>query len=836
MNKIKISRKQGLKSHQLLSLVRLFGLFFVIALIVSLSQSAFAQTNEILAVSPDTGEQGTTGLMVTFSLDTDFPPPPPAGVLPDSVMIGTIGGSSISHPGQDTVTAYFDIPAAEPVGLKDCTISFTVPPNVTLTFSLADGFEVTSTNGPPTITQQPQSRTVHVGDEVIFSVSASGTAPLGFQWQKDGVDITGATGTSYTIASTVENDAGDYKCVVSNLFGTVFSDVAVLTIDLSQQLVKAAYPVMDTMQSHCYDDMYEMTCPSSGATYSGQDAQNTGYQPACTISGDLLTVTDATTGLTWQRSADTDNDGDIDADDKLTWTEIQAYPGTLNAINFGGFSDWRVPTIKELYSLMDFRGGDPSGYSGSDPSGLTPFIDKTYFEFGYGDTSAGERLIDAQYATSNLYVGNTYNDGGSTMFGVNFADGRIKGYGMTLFGADKTFFLICVRGTNSYGMNDFVNNGDGTITDRASGLMWAGDDNGTGLIWSDALNYARNFTLGGYTDWRLPNVKELHSILDYSRAPQTTGTAAIDPLFNVSSIVNELNVSDYPCYWSSTTHASYDGVGAWGSYVAFGEAMGYLDLAWRDIHGAGAQRSDPKTGDPADYPTGHGPQGDAIRIYNYVRPVRGGNGPLSVGFDYLPINPDNTSSVDFSGVASGGTSSYGWSWNFGDGKATSSEQNPSHTFGSSGTFTVTLTATDQAGLVTALSQDISVSGSPGPIDDGRNGTQTATLASSSVIPEQIDVSYGTDNCLFSKAVILYGSLSDYTQYAGSAQNDGGNTGSAIIDGTALTNVWFNIIWTENSMAGHPGYAHDGVSELERTWTASGFASITGDDHSVLECL
>ncbi len=44
--------------------------------------------------------------------------------------------------------------------------------------------------------------------------------------------------------------------------------------------------------------------------------------------------------------------------------------------------------------------------------------------------------------------------------------------------------------------------------------------------------------------------------------------------------------------------------------------------SWVDIHGAGCQRSDPKAGDPADWPTGNGPQGDAIRIYNYVRLVR----------------------------------------------------------------------------------------------------------------------------------------------------------------------------------------------------------------------
>jgi hypothetical protein len=52
--------------------------------------------------------------------------------------------------------------------------------------------------------------------------------------------------------------------------------------------------------------------------------------------------------------------------------------------------------------------------------------------------------------------------------------------------------------------------------------------------------------------------------------------------------------------------------------------MGYMNGAWVDVHGAGAQRSDPKSGDPASYPNGRGPQGDAIRISNYVRVVRGG--------------------------------------------------------------------------------------------------------------------------------------------------------------------------------------------------------------------
>ncbi|HIJ41521.1 MAG TPA: DUF1566 domain-containing protein, partial [Deltaproteobacteria bacterium] len=295
----------------------------------------------------------------------------------------------------------------------------------------------------------------------------------------------------------------------------------------------------------------------------------------------------------------------------------------------GGYSDWRLPTIKELYSLIQFSGVDPSGYEGTDTSGLIPFIDNNTFDFAYGDTSAGERIIDAQYASSNLYVANTTGDGGGTLFGVNFADGRIKGYGLTLFGRDKTFFVIYVRGNTGYGQNSFADNGDGAITDNATGLMWAQNDSGTALNWEEALAWVEtqnDAAYLGHGDWRLPNAKELQSIVDYTRSPDTTGSAAIDPLFNVTGITNEAGEADYPCYWTGTTHANWsENSGGFGAYVAFGRAMGYMDGAWRDVHGAGAQRSDPKAGDPADYPTGNGPQGDAIRIYNYVRLMRDAN-------------------------------------------------------------------------------------------------------------------------------------------------------------------------------------------------------------------
>lgn len=382
----------------------------------------------------------------------------------------------------------------------------------------------------------------------------------------------------------------------------------------------SGYPIVDTDQTIYYNNDNEIPAPSDGEAFYGQDAQYSGNQPSYTDNGDG-TVTDNITGLMWAQSSDLNGDGTIDADDKLSCDDAQ---DRASSFDLAGYTDWRLPTIKEAYSLIQFSGRDVSGYNSTSTDELIPFIDNEYFEFGYGDTGTGERLIDSQFATTTKYVSTTMN-GMETMFGTNLADGRIKGYGLSSpnGSGEKLFYVMYVRGNGTYGINDLVDNGDGTITDNATGLMWMQNDNGEGVDWEDALGLAEGTNYAGYTDWRLPNIKELQSIVDYTRSPATSNSAAIDPYFNISVIINEAGETDYPCFWSSTTHANmmagHEGAGA--AYIAFGRAMGYMN-GWTDVHGAGAQRSDPKTGDPDDYPTGHGPQGDAIRIFNYVRLVR----------------------------------------------------------------------------------------------------------------------------------------------------------------------------------------------------------------------
>jgi hypothetical protein len=108
-----------------------------------------------------------------------------------------------------------------------------------------------------------------------------------------------------------------------------------------------------------------------------------------------------------------------------------------------------------------------------------------------------------------------------------------------------------------------------------------------------------------------------------------TNSAAIDPIFEATSIINERGEKDYPYYWTGTSHCRLRGAEN-AVYIAFGRALGWMQTPRSqqqqllDVHGAGSQRSDPKAGEPNEFPYGRGPQGDIVRIYNYVRCVRGG--------------------------------------------------------------------------------------------------------------------------------------------------------------------------------------------------------------------
>lgn len=353
-----------------------------------------------------------------------------------------------------------------------------------------------------------------------------------------------------------------------------------------------------------------------GDTLFGQDANYTSGVKMSYQDNGNGTITDLNTGLMWQ---------EIPVSDGFTWQDAVDY---CEELELAGYDDWRIPSLKELFSISDFSSG-------------WPYLDTAYFSMSH----SGQVDKSEQYWSSNAYVGFTEEGRDNAAFGVNHATGHIKAYPAAMpnpgdnarppkghrpppgqgpppserrkpRGNPFEKHVRAVRG-NSYGINDFKDNGDGTITDKATGLMWSTHDSGKGLDWEDALRYAESAQIAGYSDWRLPNVKELQGIVDYSYAPNAKEPSkigpAIDPLFSCTPITNEAGKSDYGYYWTSTSARFTKGKPcyyAW--YVAFGRA---ISATGEDSHGAGAVRFDTKyEGGPA----GEGGE----RYYNYVRLVR----------------------------------------------------------------------------------------------------------------------------------------------------------------------------------------------------------------------
>ncbi len=348
------------------------------------------------------------------------------------------------------------------------------------------------------------------------------------------------------------------------------------------------YALVDTGQVNCYDDDGEtITCPEPGENFYGQDAQFSGNQPSYTDNGDG-TITDNVTGLIWQQ---------VPVDNGFSYPEAVEY---CDSLELAGYDDWRIPSTKELFTISNFAQG-------------WPYLDTDYFSLAGSSVSK-----DEQYWTEK-YVGTTVEGRSDAAFGINHGTGHIKAYPASVSGP-RGNYVRAVRG-NSYGVNNFENNGDGTVTDQATGLMWQQADSGSGLDWEAALAYAANSTLAGYSDWHLPNIKELQSIVDYTHSPSAEdednlGPAIDTDYFEITPLTSGTTdyTPDYGYFWSSTS-AYFGGDSreyyyAW--YVAFGTAV---NNEGADFHGAGAIRFDTKT---ENGPLAEGGE----RYYNYVRLVR----------------------------------------------------------------------------------------------------------------------------------------------------------------------------------------------------------------------
>lgn len=350
------------------------------------------------------------------------------------------------------------------------------------------------------------------------------------------------------------------------------------------------YKMVATGQTTLYNaDGDVVSGLASGDAFYGQDAS---YLKGSVMSyednGDK-TVTDLNTGLMWQQ---------VPSSSDFTWQEAVDY---CNSLELGGYTDWRMPSCKELYSISNFATG-------------WPYLNTTYFTL-----ASGQVTKDEQYWASDYYVGVTVEGGSKAAFGVNHVTGHIKAYAAESSGPVGGKYVRAVRGSD-YGINDFTVNGDGTITDNSTGLMWLQSDDGVTRDWENALTYAESSTYAGHSDWRLPNVKELQGIVDYNYSPSATDASkvgpAINPIFSCTPIINEAGNDDYGYYWTGTSASFTTGQPyyyAW--YVAFGMAV---NGAGEDFHGAGGVRFDTKE---EGGPLGEGGE----RYYNFVRLVRDAN-------------------------------------------------------------------------------------------------------------------------------------------------------------------------------------------------------------------
>jgi hypothetical protein len=293
--------------------------------------------------------------------------------------------------------------------------------------------------------------------------------------------------------------------------GNLISLVALLFIALSPPALSRALIVPDTGQDLCYDweriicDDWHMEgpnqvcdsepyCPEEGEDFYGQDAHYTIHPPDLTDNGNG-TVTDNLTGLVWEQKTEESEQG------IYSFSEAVSYCDNLS---LGGSDDWRVPTRREFSTLLNL-------------GTISPALDTAFFP-------------DYTYTAPNgvyYWTSSEYHDDPSQVWKIQISFGISE----AITTQAPPYKVRCVRG-NTEPEASYTDNGNGTVTDNNTGLMWeqktadgGSRDREWTYTWKDALAYCEDLILGGFSDWRLPNPKELDRIVDLERSNPAVDTA-----------------------------------------------------------------------------------------------------------------------------------------------------------------------------------------------------------------------------------------------------------------------------------------------------------------------
>ncbi len=418
----------------------------------------------------------------------------------------TLGGTAVVVSGRGfgaaaTVT-FGGAAATDVVVVSASEVHCTTPPHASGFVDVVVANSATETtlssgayrfDAPPTAVAA-WDQIVTPGASVALDGSAStdpdSSGVLTYAWSLAAPAGSGATLSGGTTAtpSFVADVAGTYVATLVVGDGTNESAASSVTVRTSA----TASRVPDTGLAKCTGVGGTAPCPSEGAAYFGQDASYTLLPPRRTISTD--TVQDEVTGLTWERA----DDG------QYNWFEAAGrYDAVYNATGtdvcgsrvLGGFSDWRLPSAHELYSILSFGPSD------------APL-----------DQSAFPGLGGGPYWTSTERCTDLYCPPAQISFPIT-----TYGYGHRM----DPMWVVCVRGP-AWGVNTYVDQGDGTVRDDGTGLVWEQAPPGVASNWRSALARCEGLVLGGRDDWRMPSAKELQTIGFPMNLGPFPGTQAAD--------------------------------------------------------------------------------------------------------------------------------------------------------------------------------------------------------------------------------------------------------------------------------------------------------------------
>ncbi|MBI5740870.1 MAG: DUF1566 domain-containing protein [Nitrospirae bacterium] len=353
----------------------------------------------------------------------------------------------------------------------------------------------------------------------------------------------------------------------------VLMSVVVLFLVASMALA-GTVQLPQTGQTTCYDSAgVEIVCAGTGqdgdiragvawpeprfvVTYCNASAPCADQSSDCDADPSTDVMTDNLTGLMWPRN------GSLSGG---YWNQAIDY---ANALTLCGYSDWSLPNVNELESLVNLDMPNISNWLNSQG------FYNVHSYYYWSSTS------HAEY-TSYAWIVAMWSGGGLGSDGKDFGDGYYvwpvrSGQG----GGSSGYSEIWKTGqTTSYRAGDdgdlergaawpdprFTVNGD-CVTDTLTGLMWSRNANLAGLmIWNSALEFANNSTLCGYSDWRLPNRKEHRSLIDYSNfnpvLPDSHPFANVQSSYywTSSTFVYETNRSWIIAMWSGDVCYGYKG-------------------------------------------------------------------------------------------------------------------------------------------------------------------------------------------------------------------------------------------------------------------------------------